>query len=205
MQAATPIAQKTVNQLSTPQRSYTAEEYLALEETAEDKSDYWDGEIVPMTGGTTNHNEIAINVCVACKLALKQQGYRLFAGDVRLWIPRYRCYTYPDVMAIKGSPVYHRDRTDTITNPSIIVEVLSDSTRNYDRGDKFEAYRSISEFEEYILLDQYRYYAEQFVKTESGQWLLTAYDLPETVIQLASADCQLAFDEIYDQVEFESR
>ena len=203
MQTATPSIVTTPPQTSASKRNYTSAEYLALEEAADQKSEYWHGEIVPMTGGTTNHNEIAINVCIVCKSVLKQQGYRLFAGDVRLWIPRYRRFTYPDVMAIKGQPIYYDDRTDTVTNPALIVAVLSASTRNYDRGDKFEAYRSLPEFKEYILLDQYRYYAEQFVKTASGQWLMTEYDSPETVLQLASVDLQIAFSEIYDGVEFE--
>jgi len=176
---------------------------LALEEGADERSEYWHGEIVPMTGGSTNHNEMAINVCIACKAALKKQGYRLFAGDVRLWLPRYRRFTYPDVMAIKEQPIYYDDRTDTVTNPALIVEVLSAATRNYDRGDKFEVYCSIPEFEEYILLDRYRCYAEQFVKMASGQWLLTEYDSPETILQLASVDLEVAFSEIYDGVEFE--
>jgi len=133
--------------LTETQKLYsTPEEYLALEEAADYKSEYIDGEIVPMTGGTLNHNDIAGNFYALMKFALRGKKYKVFIGDLRLWIPRYRLYTYPDVMAIQGEPVLQGDRTDTIINPLAIVEVLSKSTKNYDQGDKFDYYRSIPEF-----------------------------------------------------------
>jgi Uma2 family endonuclease len=186
------------------QKQYTTpEEYLALEEAAESKSEYRDGEIVPMTGGTTNHNEITGNFYAHLKFALRGQNYRVFMLDVRLWIPRYRIYTYPDVMVIQGEPVYHENRQDTITNPVLIVEVLSKSTKNYDRGDKFEFYRSIPEFREYIMIDQYRYKVEQFAKTSEGKWLFTEYDSADSVLALSSLDFQIPLRDIYERVNFE--
>ena len=124
-------------------KRYTPEEYLELEEKADYKSEYRDGEIVSMTGGTTHHNELAGNLYTHLKLDLRKQNYKVYMGDVRLWIPRYRQHTYPDVMLIQGQPVYHGKGTTTLTNPQLIAEVLSKSTQNYDQGDKFTYYRSI--------------------------------------------------------------
>jgi Uma2 family endonuclease len=183
-------------------RKYTREEYLELEEQAESKSEYRDGEIIPMTGGTTNHNEISGNFYTNLKFNLRKQNYRVYIADVRLWIPRYRLYTYPDVMLIKGEPIYVDKGTTTVTNPVMIVEVLSSSTQNYDQGDKFTYYRSIPEMEEYILVSQQRYHVMQYTKTEAGKWLLSEYETEDLSIQLASTDLKLNLGEIYTGVDF---
>lgn len=183
-------------------RKYTREEYLELEEQAESKSEYRDGEIIPMTGGTTNHNEISGNFYTNLKFNLRKQNYRVYIVDVRLWIPRYRLYTYPDVILIKGEPIYVDKGTTTVTNPVMIVEVLSSSTQNYDQGDKFTYYRSIPEMEEYILVSQQRYHVMQYTKTEAGKWLLSEYETEDLSIQLASTDLKLNLGEIYTGVDF---
>ncbi|MFB2970019.1 Uma2 family endonuclease [Aerosakkonema sp. BLCC-F183] len=190
-------------QTQTEKRYYTREEYLALEETAEYKSEYHDGEIVPMTGGTTNHNKIAGNLFAHLKFALRGRNYELFIADVRLWVPRYRKYFYPDLMIIQAEPVYEGAGTTTVTNPSLIVEVLSNSTRSYDKGDKFDYYRSIPEFREYILIDQYKFHIEQLVKTSEGKWLLTYYESADGVLALDSVDFQIPLSDIYEGVNFE--
>ena len=184
-------------------RYYTPEEYLALEEVADYKSEYHDGKIVPMTGGTTNHNEIAGNFYSHFKLAFRGQNYRIYMGDVRLWIPRYRRYTYPDVMVIAGAPVYEGTGTTTVTNPRLIVEVLSKSTTSYDQGEKFRYYRSIPEFKEYILIDPYSSHVEQFAKNLEGKWVLTEYELQNSALALDSIDFQISLNEIYEGVDFE--
>ena len=188
-------------QLQTPKRHYTPEEYLALEESAESKSEYRDGEIVPVTGGTTNHNKIALNFAANLKFALRGQDYDIYIGDVRLWIPRYRQYTYPDVMVIKGNPIYTETSTTTVMNPLLIVEVLSKSTKNYDQGDKFLYYRSLPELKEYILIDQAKYHVIQHTKTTDRKWLLTEYEL-EVVLVLSSIEVQINVSEIYERVNF---
>ena len=188
-------------QLQTPKRHYTPEEYLALEESAEFKSEYRDGEIVPVTGGTTNHNKIALNFAANLKFALRGQDYDIYIGDVRLWIPRYRQYTYPDVMVIKGNPIYTGTSTTTVMNPLLIVEVLSKSTKNYDQGDKFLYYRSLPELKEYILIDQAKYHVIQHTKTTDRKWLLTEYEL-EVVLVLSSIEVQINVSEIYERVNF---
>jgi len=190
-------------QLRIPKRYYTPEEYLELEEKAEYKSEYHDGEIVANTGGTTNHNEIAGNFYAHLKFALRKQNYRVYIGDVRLWIPRYREHTYPDVMVIQGKPVYTGTNTTTVMNPLLIVEVLSKSTKNYDQGDKFLYYRSIPELQEYILIDQSQYHVMQYVKTADSQWLFTELEAESGLLSLQSIDFQIALSDLYEKVNFQ--
>ena len=188
--------------VQTPARLYTPEEYLELETQADDKSEYRDGEIVPMTGGTTNHNQLAGNFYAHLLFALRSQGYRVYMSDVRLWIPTYRQYTYPDVMAIQGQPLYADTSRTTVTNPLLIAEVLSKSTQNYDQGEKFLYYRSIPELQEYILIDQQQYHAMQHTKTETGQWLLTEYWGAEAVLTLKALTFEIALTDLYEGVDF---
>jgi Uma2 family endonuclease len=189
-------------QVQTQKRYYTPEEYLELEEAAEFKNEYQDGDIVPMTGGTTNHNKIALNFAANLKFGLKGQKYDIYIGDVRLWIPRYRQYTYPDVMVIQGEPVYTGTNTTTVMNPLLIAEVLSKSTKNYDQGDKFLYYRSIPELREYILIDQSQYHVMQYVKTAEGQWLFTEFEAENSGLSLQSVDFKMAFNDLYERVNF---
>jgi Uma2 family endonuclease len=184
------------------QKIYTPAEYLELEKKAEFKSEYRDGEIVPMAGGTTNHNEISLNVATNLRFSLKGQDYRVYMSAVRLWIPPNRQYTYPDVMLIQGEPTYLENTTSTVTNPRLIVEVLSKSTGNYDKGDKFDYYRSIPEFQEYILIDQSCYHVMQYVKTDARKWLLTDYMQADDTLKFESIDFSLTLRDIYDRVNF---
>jgi Uma2 family endonuclease len=190
-------------QPQTEKRYYTPEEYLALEEAAIDKSEYHDGEIIPMTGGTTNHNKLALNFCRKFPLTINGQDYEIFINDVRLWISQNRRYFYPDIMVIQGQPIYQGNNQTVVTNPLLIIEVLSNSTKDYDRGGKFLAYRSIPEFREYILIDQYSYHIEQFAKNSNGKWVLTEYDSEESILTLESVEFQIPLKEIYERINFE--
>jgi Uma2 family endonuclease len=186
----------------TQKRYYSPEEYLALEEAADYKSEYIDGEIVPMAGGSTNHNQIAGNFYAELSFAFKKLDYRVFMSDVRLWIAKRRIYTYPDVMVVAGEPEYYNNRTDTITNPRVIIEVLSRSTKGYDRSKKFEAYRTIPTFEEYLLIDQTRNYIEHFSKTDNKRWSFCEYDESDDAIALASVSFEISLADIYNKVNF---
>lgn len=188
--------------VTTDKQIYTFEEYLQLEETANDKHEYRDGKISQMTGGTTNHNKIAGNFYFNFRLNSKQLNYKIFIGDVKLWIPQYRQATYPDIMIIEDEPVYYENTQTTVTNPLLIVEVLSKSTQNYDQGEKFLYYRSIPNFQEYILIDQNRYYVMQYNKTSEGKWLLSEYDQEKSILPLTSVDLDITFQEIYEGVIF---
>ncbi|MCZ8119163.1 MAG: Uma2 family endonuclease [Microcystis sp. LE18-22.4A] len=188
--------------IATDKSTYSFAEYLELEETAAYKNEYQDGEIVPMTGGTTDHNKIALNFAAYLKFALKGQKYNIFIGDVKLWIAQYRQATYPDVMLIEGEPIYYETGKTTVTNPRLIVEVLSKSTQNYDQGDKFLYYRSLPELQEYILISQSRPYIMQYNKTEENKWLLTEYEGENASLSLTSVNFALSFQEIYEGVTF---
>jgi Uma2 family endonuclease len=189
--------------LQTDKQYYTPEEYLTLEEKATEKHEYRDGEIALMPGGTTNHNQIAGNFYKQFPLKIQNQDYYVYINDVRLWIAQYRIFTYPDVMVIKGKPMYEGKGTSNVTNPLIIVEVLSQSTRDYDRTDKFQYYRSIPEFREYILIDQYRFYVSQYFKQEDGKWIFNDYQGEDSVLKLASDEFEISFQDLYARVDFE--
>lgn len=189
--------------LQTEKHYYTPEEYLELEEKAEYKNEYKDGEIIQMTVGTTNHNKIAGNFYKKFPNTLQGQGCDVYIGDVKVSIPRYRLYTYPDVIVIKGKPIYEGKGTTIITNPLLIVEVLSNSTKNYDKTDKFKYYRSIPGFQEYIIIDQYSFAVEQFTKQTEGQWIFKEYEGEDPVLVLDSIEFQITLRDIYDRVDFE--
>ncbi|MBD1834505.1 Uma2 family endonuclease [Cyanobacteria bacterium FACHB-472] len=183
---------------------YTDEEYLDFEVNSEERHEYINGEIVLMTGGTPNHNQITGNFYAALNFALKRQPYRAFVTDQRLWIPRKRIYTYPDVMVVQGELQLQEGRRDTITNPLMIAEVLSASTRSYDKDAKFTAYRTIPSFQEYLLIDQYTMHIEQYFKTEQKRWTFTEYDDANEIVSLNSLSFQISLADIYDKIEFES-
>jgi len=121
--------------------------------------------------------------------------------DQRLWIPACNLYTYPDVMVIPQPLELQTGRTDTVTNPCFIAEVLSNSTKDYDRGDKFLAYRTIPTFQEYLLVDQYSIHVEHHVKTSPNQWLLSEYSSPDITLTLSSFDCQFRIADLYEGID----
>ena len=182
---------------------YTPEKYLELEEKSDTKNEYLDGEIIPMVGGTTNHNQIAINFCRAFPLTINNQDYYIYINDVKLWIPDYRFYTYPDLMIIEGEPVYQSENKNIVTNPKIIIEVLSDSTQNYDKTEKFRAYRSLPSLQEYILISQSSYYVEQFIKQTEQQWLFNAIEGENNHLALDGIDFSISFPQLYHRIIFE--
>ncbi|MER3478066.1 MAG: hypothetical protein C4287_18380, partial [Leptolyngbya sp. ERB_1_2] len=183
------------------QRLYTPEEYLDLEIDAEVRSEYDDGVITPMMGGTTNHNQLCINCTLALTLALRRQAYRVFMSDIKVWIPKSRKFRYPDVMVISGEPEYYLNRKTTVTNPQVIVEVLSESTEEFDRGNKFNLYQSIPTFQEYLLIDQNQIAIDHFFKTAPKHWEIDQFDDQDMEVKLRSIDVTLAIAEIYDKVQ----
>jgi Uma2 family endonuclease len=182
---------------------YTPDEYLNFEVDSELRHEYIEGEIVPMTGGTPNHNQITGNLYAALNFALKRQPYRVFVTDQRLWIPRKRIYTYPDVMIVEGELQLQEGRRDTILNPFMMAEVLSPSTRSYDKDEKFAAYRTISTFREYLLIEQSKMHVEHYVKNEQKRWTFFEYDDAEEVVSFNSISFQITLADLYDKVEFE--
>jgi Uma2 family endonuclease len=183
-------------------RYYEPDEYLELEVASNERHEYIDGEIILMTGGTPNHNQIVANLCTEANLALKRQPYRVFVTDQRLWIPKKRLYTYPDILIVQGGLEYQTGRRDTITNPLFIAEVLSSSTRSYDKDGKFAAYRTIPSFQEYLLVDQYTMHVEQYFKTDANHWMFSEYEGAIAKIPLRSIPFEIELMDLYDKVEF---
>jgi Uma2 family endonuclease len=181
---------------------YSVEAYFALEREAETRSEYRDGEIIQMTGGTPTHNEIIGNLIFLLKAALRGQPYSIFVTDQRLWIPDRNLYTYPDVMVLARPIALQAGRKDTVTHPVFIAEVLSDSTEAYDRGDKFAAYRTIPSFQEYVLIDQTRPRIEHYLKQNANQWLFTEYSGKEAKVLLSSLSVDIALSDLYETIEF---
>ena len=184
-------------------RTYSPEEYLAIEVESETRNEYINGEIIPMAGGMPNHNRIVLNIASTLNFAFKKQPYEVFVSDQRLWITQRRIYTYPDVMVVNGDLMLQEGRKDTIVNPSLIIEVLSKSTRNYDQTQKFEAYRTIATFQEYVLVDQYRHNVHRYVKTGVKKWEFQEFDSLEDEVAFISAPFSIALTDIYDKVELE--
>ena len=194
---------KPPNVVLEPKNHLTIAEYHAIEEIAEERHEYDNGEIIIMSGGTATHSEIASNLLIYLGFLLRDTDFRLYNSDLRIWIPDYHCGTYPDLIIIKGEPEFNRDRTDEILNPLLIVEVLSPSTEAYDRGDKFRKYRSLNSFCEYLLVSQSEPYVEQYHNLDRGdRWQLQICDRLDQTITLQSLNVEISLQEIYRRIKF---
>ena len=183
------------------ERRYNLDEYRAIEEKAEGRSEYRDGEIVPMPGGSLNHSRISGNIFAFLKFINRDTQFEPINSDLRLWIPDFRRGLYPDVMVFNGEPQLNGDRSDEVLNPTLIVEVLSPSTADYDRESKFRMYRSIKSFSEYLLVEQDEPFVERYSKQAQG-WLLSDFNNLEQSIPLESVGVELPITEIYRGVVF---
>ncbi len=184
-------------------KTYKAEEYLELEINSEERHEFINGEIILMAGGTPNHSEITSILNSVLRVSLKGKPYSIFASDQRLWVPQFSNYTYPDVMVVARPIELQSGRTDTITNPVLIAEVLSKSTKAYDRDEKFAAYRSIPSFQEYLLIDQYRLQVQQYSKTEANKWIFSEYSCAGDRVSLTSICVEFLVADLYENIEFD--
>ena len=183
---------------------YSPEEYLELETAAEYRSEYLNGQIIPMAGGKPNHNQLAINLTSAINYNIRKKPYRVFISDMRLSIRDRSLYTYPDVMVVETPLVFAENRQDTITNPIVIAEILSDSTEKYDRGDKFRMYRTIPSFKEYLLISQTEMQVEKFTKNDANQWIFSEYSGRDGNISFDSFEFEMELDELYDRLDLDN-
>jgi Uma2 family endonuclease len=183
-------------------KTYTVDEYLDLEVTSDRRHEYRCGAIVEMTGGTPAHNEIIRALTVILSLALRGQPYQVFLVDQRLWLPESNLYTYPDAMIVPRPIELQAGRKDTITNPVVVAEVLSDSTATYDRGKKFAAYQTLPTLQEYLLIDQSQPRVEQFAKQSNNQWQLRTYDGLESRVALTTVAIEIILAELYENISF---
>lgn len=189
---------------SQPTPYLTPDEYLAVERQNEYKSEYIDGEMVAMTGASRRHNIISVNITRELSQQLKGRPCELYANDMRVRIVSRReyAYTYPDVVVVCGEPQFEDGHLDTLLNPTVLVEVLSESTERYDRGKKFGLYRTIESLAEYVLVTQDECKVEQYVKQSDGRWLLSDYRSLDDVVELAFVQCILALREVYAKIVF---
>lgn len=186
-----------------PHRRYTLEEYFTLELASEEKYEYFDGEVFNMSGGSPEHEDVIGNIYAVLKQHARAKGCRVFLSGLRIKVPSQPPYRYPDLTALCGTPQYERiGGLDALTNPSLIIEVLSPSTEAYDRGDKFTHYKSIESFGEYLLIAQHRPHATHYVKREDGSWSYEEVNDPAGSLRLETLDCEIEMRDVYDGIEF---
>jgi Uma2 family endonuclease len=188
---------------SEPRRRLTIQEYLSLERQAETKSEYLDGEMFALAGASRDHNIIVTNLVASLRPQLRSRGCDLYANDMRVRTPG-DLFTYPDVMVLCGERRFDDPRRDTILNPTVIVEVLSESTRDYDRGTKLTEYRTIPSLQEIVLIEQGRPHVEHYIRQASARWLLLEIEGLASSFELPTLGCRLSLSEIYEDV-FEAR
>ena len=174
----------------------THEEYFALEQTEDQRFEYLAGDIFAMAGDTESHALISMNMGAALVSALRGKSCRVHGADMKLFVRDYDKFCYPDVQVLCDHGIRHATHVE---NPILVVEVLSDSTESYDRGLKFEHYRSIESLKYYLLVDQSRKHVDLYERESGQRWMLTA---PQDCVALPDLDIQLDVDEIYRQVEF---
>jgi Uma2 family endonuclease len=183
------------------QQQYTPEEYLALERQAQCKSEYYAGEIFAMAGASRWHNLIVTNVLRELSLQLKGRPCTTYHSDMRVKVSPTGLYTYPDVTVVCGEAQFEDNQQDTLLNPMLIVEVVSESTEAYDRGGKFAHYRKLTSLMEYVLITQTKPHIEHYVRQPDNRWLLAEADSLQDTLHLPSIDYRLALAEVYDKVD----
>ena len=188
-----------------PERRYTLEEYLELDRTSEERLEFWDGEVFCMSGGSEWHYEIEGNIFSSLKSHLVGRGCRVFTGNARVKVPSAPPYRYADVSALCGEARFEEiGGADALVNPTILIEVLSDSTEAYDRGKKFSHYKSIPTLREYLLVAQHHPHVTHLFKDEDGKWIHTEANDLGASLYLHSLGCELPMSEIYRDVTFDS-
>jgi len=180
----------------------TEAEYLAFERASELKHEFIQGEVFAMTGASEAHNLISVNLITTLKTQLRGRPCKIYPGDMRLKVEASGLYTYPDISVVCGEAQFVDEEFDTLTNPTLLIEVLSPSTEGYDRGKKFQEYRKLASLREYLLVSQDSARIERFLLQETDLWELTDAIGLDAVIELPSIDCTLALAEVYEQVTF---
>lgn len=184
------------------QKKWTVEEYLAFERSSEEKHEYYAGDIFAMSGASRQHNLIVINTGTSLNSQLAQQPCEVYPSDMRIKVNNIK-YTYPDVSVVCGEPRFADGKFDTLLNPTVIIEVLSDSTEDYDRGKKFKHYMGIESLQEYILIAQDETRIDHYVRQPEGDWRLSVSKTLEASVELPSIHCALLLADVYRKVTFE--
>jgi len=184
-----------------PKEKYTLEEYFALERETNERLEFFEGEVYSMAGVNQEHDQIESNVHTSIKLKLKGKKCRAFLANMRLKVPSLPPYRYSDGSALCGEANFEKiGGVDVLTNPQLMIEVLSDSTEKFDRDQKFKHYKSIESFREYLLISQENYFVVHYLKHNEKFWMQTEYDRLEDVVNLTTLDCDLTLAEIYEDI-----
>ena len=188
-----------------PERRYTLEEYFELERTSEERFEYWSGDVFCMSGVSPAHDQIESNVSFHLRSKLVGRNCRVFLANMRLKVPSAPPYRYADLSALCGEPRFEEiGGVGALTNPALIIEILSPSTEAYDRGDKFTRYKSITSFCEYLLVAQHQPHITQLVRQADGTWIYDEFTDPTSTVKLASLGCDLPLSEIYEGISFDA-
>lgn len=180
----------------------TPEEYLKFELQAETKHEYFNGEIFAMSGASERHVSIVTNLVINLGVKLRGRPCKVYSTDLRLRVNPTGLYTYPDVIVVCGERRFAENQKDTLLNPTLIIEVLSESTKDYDRGEKFTHYRTIDSLAEYITIAQDKPHVEHHTRQAKHSWLLVETKLIEDRLHLSFINCDLSLTDIYDDIDF---
>ena len=184
-----------------PQMKMTPAEYLAFERAQTDaRHEYVNGDVTMRAGASLAHNRIVANLVATLHTQMRGRPCDVFSGDMRVHILATGLYTYPDIAALCGEPQVEDGASDILLNPSVILEVLSPSTEAYDRGIKFDHYRSLESLQTYVLLAQDRRQVELYQRQEQGDWLLSVVKEPAYRVHLSAIGCELTLADIYERI-----
>ncbi len=183
-------------------RKITVEEYFALEAKAERKSEFFDGEMFAMAGASREHNVLTRNLTAELHNRLRGGPCQVFVADQRVKVDRTGLYTYPDLLIVCGTPEYAPENRDTLTNPKVVIEVLSDTTEKYDRTTKFRKYKQLPSLMEYVLVSQDEPLIERYVRSPDGSWAQSDFVGLEATLSLAAVPANVPLAEVYLGVEF---
>jgi Uma2 family endonuclease len=184
-----------------PQPRLTPEQYLELERAAQFRHEYYNGRMYAMSGGSLHHALIIVNLAASLHGPLRKKQCLVLSSDMRTRVSPDGLYTYPDLVVVCGQPKFGDNRSDTIVNPTLVIEVLSPSTEAYDRGFKAGQYRQMETLKEYAFVSQNAPHVEVY-RRESAGWLLSDYSGIQAACHFASVDCGVALADIYQDVSF---
>ena len=185
-------------------RIYTFEEYLRREEYAAEKHEFFNGKIIKMPGGTDVHSEIAGNMISALKVVVRPlpQKFRVYTSDLKIYIEPVDVGVYPDALVVCEATEYWKGRKDVIVNPLLVVEVLSRSTQAYDRRGKYDFYRMLPSFKEYVLIDSKKAFVETRFREEEDLWRIKTETKMENLVPLRSLGVSISMEDIYENIVF---
>lgn len=189
--------------IALPKRKYSLAEYFEIEKNSEEKYEYWDGNVWSMAGASPAHERIVVNIGGHLRELFRGRGCSVFGSNLKVKVPAYPPYRYPDLLVYGGEGVYETmDGLEVLTNPQMIIEVLSLSTEAFDRGEKFTSYKSIPGFSEYLLIAVNRPHVTQFIKRNENEWIQREATRLDDKLLLPTFEVEILLSEIYLDVEF---